>query len=186
MRTITAIRIQLKTALLILMLPLVMTDAYADQEQLRTALESAQIPVLNQPQPALLTSGQPPKEAFAVLANKGVKHVINLRPEAELGWDEQALVESLGMTYHALPVSGASGITPENAHKLRTLLASLNSEPALLHCSSSNRVGGLKSLLAFEENGGNIEAAIQAGKAWGLSGLEETVRKVLENKQLAH
>ena len=142
-------------------------------------IKSADIPALNDAYSTLFTSAQPSKEALEILAKNGLKHVINLRPADEMDWDEQAWVESLGMQYHSIPVAGAKGITAENAAKLRDLLSALETEPTLLHCSSSNRVGGLRALMAYEDNGGNVDAAIDAGRQWGLTGLADQVRKQL-------
>lgn len=142
-------------------------------------ISKTDIPAFHQASETLYTSAQPSKEALKILAKNGVKHVINLRPASELDWDEQAWVESLGMSYHSIPVAGAKGITTENAMKLDALLAKLENETTLLHCSSSNRVGGLRALIEFEANGGNVDAAIEAGRAWGLTGLEGMVREQL-------
>jgi uncharacterized protein (TIGR01244 family) len=148
-------------------------------QQTLKAISNADIPAFHQASETLYTSAQPSKEALEMLSKNGVKHVINLRPASELDWDEQAWVESLGMTYHSIPVAGAKGITTENATKLRALLSKLENETTLLHCSSSNRVGGLRALIEFETNGGNVDAAIDAGKQWGLTGLENLVREQL-------
>jgi uncharacterized protein (TIGR01244 family) len=145
-------------------------------------VSKAAIPAFHQASPTLFTSAQPSKDALKIMAENGVKHVINLRPASELDWNEQAWVESLGMTYHSLPVAGASGITPENAQKLRELLKIVDNQSTLLHCSSSNRVGGLRALIEFQDNGGNIDAAIAAGKQWGLTGLEDLVRTQLTSQ----
>ena len=142
-------------------------------------ITKADIPAFHQASETLYTSAQPSKEALEILAKNGVKHVINLRPASELDWDEQAWVESLGMTYHSIPVAGAKGINTENAAKLDALLAKLKNETTLLHCSSSNRVGGLRALIEFDDNGGDVDAAIDAGKQWGLSGLADKVREQL-------
>lgn len=142
-------------------------------------IKSADIPALRDANQSLFTSGQPSKEALEILAKNGLKHVINLRPASEMDWNEKAWVESLGMHYHSIPIAGAKDITPDNATKLRDLLRTLENEPTLLHCSSSNRVGGLRALMAYEDNGGDIDAAIDAGKKWGLTGLAEQVRKQL-------
>lgn len=155
---------------------LCMTQALAEPA---IDIKSADIPALNDAHASLFTSGQPSREALEILAKNGLKHVINLRPAAEMDWDEQAWVESLGMQYHSIPVAGAKGITPENATKLRHLLSTLEKEPTLLHCSSSNRVGGLRALMAYEDNGGNVDAAIEAGQQWGLTGLADQVRQQL-------
>jgi uncharacterized protein (TIGR01244 family) len=156
-------------------------SASAQAQMSEEMIRKADITAFHQASPTLYTSAQPSKEALKIMAENGIKHVVSLRPASELDWNEQEWVTSLGMSYHAIPVAGASSITPENAAKLRTLLRTLEAQPTLLHCSSSNRVGGLRALIEFEDNGGDIDKAIDAGRQWGLTGLEDLVRKQLTN-----
>lgn len=134
---------------------------------------------LHQPEIGVYTSGQPSESDLAGFAEKGVKMVINLRPESEQEWDEKQKVEALGMQYVSLPIEGLAGVTPENAQKLESLLANVKGQDVLVHCASGNRVGALRALTVFKENGGQLDGAIQEGKDWGLTGLESAVRKKL-------
>lgn len=169
----------LRLALIFVLLGVTYANVHA--QQTLNEIDKANIPAFNQASNTLYTSAQPSKDALEIIAKHGVKHVINLRPASEQDWDEQAWVESLGMTYHSIPVAGAKGITFENAAKLHDLLSELEQQPTLLHCSSSNRVGGLRALIEFRANGGQVEAAIEAGKKWGLTGLEDMVRTQLSS-----
>lgn len=153
--------------------------SFATAQQVDTAaIANAEITNLSTPAENVLASGQPTQEQLQLLANSGVKHIINLRPTSEQEWDEEAYVKSLGMEYHSIPVAGADGVTSDNAKKLDDLLTSLNGQPLLVHCSSSNRVGALRALTA-SANGEALEAAITTGKSWGLIGLEPAVRTKL-------
>jgi uncharacterized protein (TIGR01244 family) len=157
--------------------------AYAQPPVDDAAVRDLSIDNLRHPQSNVWSSGQPTREQFAALAELGVKHVINLRPAEEQDWDEAAYVASLGMHYHLIPVAGAAGITAANAEQLAGTLRQLGDAPVLLHCSSGNRVGGLIALQVHAENGGDIEAAIEQGREWGLTRLEPVVRDVLGEKQ---
>jgi len=153
--------------------------SFATAQQVDTAaIASAEITNLSTPAENVLASGQPTQEQLQLLANSGVKHIINLRPTSEQEWDEEAYVKSLGMEYHSIPVAGADGVTSDNAKKLDDLLTSLNGQPLLVHCSSSNRVGALRALTASAK-GEALETAITTGKSWGLAGLEPAVRTKL-------
>ncbi len=150
------------------------------QAQVDTAaIQSAQILNLSTPQENVFASGQPSQEQMQVLAKSGVKHIISLRPASETDWDEAELARSLGMEFHNIPVAGADGVTSENARKLQDLLTSLEGQPTLVHCASSNRVGALRALNAAESGGEPLESAISTGKAWGLTSLEPAVRAAL-------
>lgn len=140
-------------------------------------LAELQIKNLKRPSQQVWASGQPTKTQIKQLAGAGITHVINLRPKAETDWQEARLVESQGIVYHHLPIAGAAGVTFENAAKFDKLLSSLNGEPVLVHCASGNRVGGLVALQAIA--GGETEqAAIEKGRAWGLTRLEARVRQL--------
>ena len=158
---------------------LVLTACVSTQPINLAAIEEAQIKNLSAPSSDSLASGQPTKEQLRILAESGVKHIVNLRPESELDWDEGAFVESLGMQYHNIPVNGVEGITFKNARKLSQLLAGLKNKPVLVHCSSGNRVGALKALTVSQSDSLGDEAAVAEGKQWGLTRLEPTVREIL-------
>ncbi|MCB1670147.1 MAG: protein tyrosine phosphatase family protein [Gammaproteobacteria bacterium] len=143
----------------------------------------AQADILNllAPEPNIMSSGQPSQEQFQVLADSGVKHIINLRPPVEMDFDEGALVESLGMQYHSIPVAVTAGITRENAQSLYDLLEDLSGEPVVIHCASGQRVGALIALSAQQNQGMDAEAAMEEGRRWGLSSprLTPVVRTLL-------
>jgi len=111
----------------------------------------------------VFASGQPSKEQFQVLASAGIKHIINLRPLSEQDWNEKAYIDSLGLTYHSIPVKGRTGITSKNAKALNELLNIIGSEPVLLHCASGNRVGALIALVEKEIKGNDVETEDAAG-----------------------
>ena len=130
------------------------------------------------PVDGVTTAGQPDEASLKVFADSGYVAVIDLRTEGEdRGIDEPAAVEALGMDYINLPI-GRDGITYANAKVLRDAIASYD-EPVLVHCGSSNRVGALFALQAFSETG-NVEVALEAGRAAGLTRMEDTVRGVIE------
>jgi len=136
--------------------------------------QPADLPNRNDPLEGITTSGQPSAEALAAVAAAGYTTVIDLRsPQEDRGMDEQATVESLGMSYISLPVSGAGDVTYANASTLDRLLADIEG-PVLLHCASSNRVGALLALRA-SLNGADDDEALQLGLSGGLGSLRSAV-----------
>lgn len=133
------------------------------------------------------TAGQPtPAELKKLIAN-GTKHIVTLRADDELDWDEAALVKEAGGSYHSLPITGKTEISFENAQKLADILAKTNGEDVLVHCGSSNRVGALFALNAFTKSAQegkpvSVEKAIEVGKQYGLTRLEPRVRELLSEK----
>lgn len=129
----------------------------------------------------VFSAAQPTKEQFKQLSQANVKHVINLRAAEEQDWDEGALVNSLGMSYHAIEIAGAKDVNTDNAKQLANLLEQLKGESVVVHCASSNRVGALMAISAHQQ-GTDIESAIEIGKQWGMASLEPVVRKVVNDK----
>ena len=126
----------------------------------------------------VFSAAQPTDEQFKQLSQAKVKHVINLRAANEQDWDEEALVNSLGMNYHAIEIAGAQDVNIDNAKRLASLLEQLKGEPVVVHCASSNRVGALMAISAHQQ-GADIGSAIETGKQWGMTSLEPIVREVM-------
>jgi uncharacterized protein (TIGR01244 family) len=148
-----------------------MTEILVDLEALESSKNLS-------PVNGLRSSGQPDAEQLALFAEAGYVAVVDLRGESEnRGLDEVAVIESLGLDYLSLPVSGADSISWENAAKLEEILSSYDG-PVLVHCASGNRVGALLAL-SKSENGAGDEEAVAYGRAAGLTGLEPVVRSRL-------
>jgi uncharacterized protein (TIGR01244 family) len=134
-----------------------------------------------QPLPNITSAGQPDQASLEKLAEAGYVAVIDLRAENEdRGFDEKSAVESLGMNYISIPVSGAGGVSYDNAALLDQSLSGIDG-PVLVHCASSNRVGALLSLREVL-NGASTEEALDLGLAAGLTSLRPAVEALLEEQ----
>ena len=129
----------------------------------------------------LCTGGRPTPEHLAKAADLGVKVVVNLCPPAESpGFDEAAVVASLGMSYVNIPVAGAGDLTPANVALLAAALEGHGEQHrALLHCASGNRAGAMLALKAKQIDGKSTAEALDIGRAAGLKGLEPVVMQLL-------
>lgn len=158
---------------------LVLFTACASNNSLDVAaLQQAEINNFRSPSASVLSSGQPTVSQLGIASRAGVKHVITLRTaEEDSGFDEESVVESLGMDFHSIPVAGGGGVTAENAASLQQLLDRYSGEPILIHCATGNRVGALMALSAFA-NGDSVDAAIDEGARWGMTSerLQQLVR----------
>lgn len=131
----------------------------------------------------LYTSGQPSPEQFRKLNGAGFRRIIDLRPAAEdHGFDEPASAAAAGLEYLSLPVAGEADLTLANVRKLDQWLADPAQPMTLLHCGSSNRVGALLALRAGWLQKVEAPAALDVGRAAGLTGLEAAVSKLLARK----
>jgi uncharacterized protein (TIGR01244 family) len=139
------------------------------------------IPNACSPLPGVCSGGRPRPEHLREAKAQGVRTVINLCPPAEAGdYDEPALVAELGMEYVNIPVSGAADLTVAKARQLADALADAGpAHPVLLHCQSGNRIGALMAVKARFVDGLPPEAALAAGRAAGLKGLEPAVVQLI-------
>lgn len=129
------------------------------------------------------SAGQPTEADLAALVHKGVRTIINLRhPTESTHFDEANVVATLGMRYANLPVSGAHDLTQETiANFSRELTEARSRGPVLVHCGSANRVGAVIALEQAWVHRQSAEAALAAGRAAGLAGLEPAVIELLHS-----
>lgn len=128
--------------------------------------------------------GAPTDEALASLKEAGFKTILDLRTPEEGTEAERQKVESLGMTYHNIPITPSS-ITDEKVEEFSRIVDGAGNKPLLIHCASSNRVGGLWFIhRALADDVPEAESLDEAKKA-GLRSpaLEQVVRDYVEKKR---
>lgn len=140
---------------------------------------SIDIPNHASPVQGLHNGGQPTEDQLKAFAEAGVKLVINMRPDEEMEFDEEALVESLGMVYLHLPISGPPDLGEDAQRALAQALDAADGE-VVMHCASGNRCAALYALMNAGVKGLAPEEALASGRAAGLTKLEPYVRSVLE------
>ncbi len=115
-------------------------------------------------------SAQPTQEEIRSFAHAGGKVVINNRTQEELtrvGFDEQHLVESLGMKYVHTPVSSAT-FSNTQADGLNKTLSNTDG-PVLMHCGSGSRSAMLYGYHLIKDQGMNKDNAIDTAIELGMS-----------------
>ncbi|HSN83901.1 MAG TPA: sulfur transferase domain-containing protein [Polyangiales bacterium] len=154
------------------------TEKPAAPQQIDTTPPLVPIPNAKVTQGGLLVGGQPSGAQLKAIQEAGYRTVINLRPESERGDEgEQAAVERMGMTFVSIPVAGAAGLTEDNARALGKALAAQDALPAVVHCSTGQRVAALLGLKAFVVDRMSATAAISMAKGLGLTKLEDALRE---------
>lgn len=128
-----------------------------------------------------MASGRLPASDITALKHAGIRE----DPDLSLGtetplFDEAAAMRAAGITYHNLPISGASSLTGENVARFNQLLIDAGNRLTLMHCASSNRVGAMIALRAALIDGRPSEAALAEGRRCGLKSLEPAVRERLQ------
>jgi len=112
-------------------------------------------------------AGQPSAEDLEAAQRAGVKTVVTLRKDGELDWNEQQVVDDLGMTYVSLPYGSPDELTDEVFDAGRELLDTVE-RPMMLHCHSANRVGALWLPWRVLDGGASVEEATAEAKEVGL------------------
>ena len=147
--------------------------------ELPATMDPAAIPNYQLLRPGLAVAGKPSALALAKLKEQGFKTVIDLRSENEGLAEEKASVESQGLRYVSVPMT-AQSFSLADALKVKGVLEDPASGPVLLHCASSNRVGGVVAVIEAK-NGKSVEQAIEEGRKAGLrsDSMVEAVKRVL-------
>jgi uncharacterized protein (TIGR01244 family) len=97
------------------------------------------------------TGGQPDTDQLKMAAAEGFKTIINLatiNPPYSLA-DEAGLVESLGMTYHHIPVEWEAPAERDFA-AFEAVMAQLPEGKTLIHCAANFRVTAFYALYALK------------------------------------
>jgi uncharacterized protein (TIGR01244 family) len=143
------------------------------------AVDPAEIPAYRLLRPGLAVAGQPSPQALARLGEMGFRTIVNLRTEKEGAAAEAPVVEAQGLRYVWIPVTPDS-FSLADVEAVRNVLDDRSAAPVLFHCSSSNRVGGVWSVIQ-SRNGKSHDEALAAGRAAGLHSpqMEAAVRRVL-------
>lgn len=133
------------------------------------------------PEPGVYSAGRVAPDDIARLRAAGIEHVVDLTTPGESpDFDEGAAARAAGLAYSNLPLDGAAGLTPENVQAFDALLRAADG-PVLVHCASGNRVGAMAALRAAWIDGRDADEAIAIGRQWGLKGLEEEVRRRIDD-----
>lgn len=126
----------------------------------------------------LLIGGQPTPEHLKAIHEAGYRMIVTLRTDGEQGDEgEQAAVERLGLKYVSIPVDGAEGLTEDNARALDQALSGVDVLPAVVHCSTGQRVSALLGLKAFVVDRMSAAAAIDLAKSLGMKKFEAALRE---------
>jgi uncharacterized protein (TIGR01244 family) len=129
--------------------------------------------------PEFCTAGQPRPEHFALLKERGVKTVLNLRtPGEHRAAEEQAEVERLGMKYINIPVVYRE---PQEAQvdEFLKITDDPANRPMFIHCTAAIRVGAFWMIRRIVRDGMSWDDALAEARKVGLVNaphLEEFVR----------
>ncbi|MFK7768033.1 MAG: methyltransferase domain-containing protein [Mariniblastus sp.] len=116
----------------------------------------------------IYTAGQFNPSDLASIKSAGIKHVITLRRDKELKWNEQKIVEEAGLKYSSIPFAGPDTMTDEILDKVCVQLKTKDGI-TLLHCGSATRVGAVWIAHRVLNDEVSLEQAKKEAKEIGLS-----------------
>ena len=116
----------------------------------------------------LYLSGQPSPRAVKTLKDRGIQHVITLRQEGEVDWDEAALMKRAGIRFTEIPFGPPESLTPGVFEEVRDILGDVGDTPTLLHCGSANRVGAVWLAHRVLDQGVSLDVALAEATEVGL------------------
>lgn len=114
-----------------------------------------------------ITAGEPTFEQLGQLARLGFKTVLNLQTLGEGAAEEGQHVEGLGMDYINIPIV-SSRITDAQIDLFSEILTQNDRYPMLIHCRSSNRVGGLLLLHQALRQNKDLDESVKEARRAGL------------------
>lgn len=132
------------------------------------------------PEEGLLIAGQPTAKQLKAAAKAGYKTVIDLRPLSEdRGFEEEKAARKAKLEYTNIAVTPDTLDAPTIKYFLTVL--SNAERPALIHCSSGNRAGGLYYAWLVLEQGMPEDQALAQARAAGLGSpdLEQRVQELV-------
>lgn len=134
----------------------------------------------------LFISGQPDEDSFARLKSEGVTTIVNLRTPSEMSnreyvpFDEQAVVDSLGLRYVHIPLGGDEyPYTPDAVKKFADAVDSAKGK-VLLHCTVARRASYMWAAYLIMYKNFTPDKAIEYAK--GVNFGEWTLESLLGKK----
>jgi uncharacterized protein (TIGR01244 family) len=154
-------------------------QATASRDQL-----AQEIPNYTRPDAEIAFAGQPSEEVFAKLKEAGFQTVLSLRRPEEINFDEKKAVEAQGMTFVDIPIT-TSTITDDKVAQFARVVSDPNNKPLLIHCSSSNRVGGMWYIYRALFDKAPEEQSLDEALARGLASpaLEQVVKDYVASRK---
>ncbi len=121
------------------------------------------------------------REQIEWLKSLQIKLVVDLKQSHETDFSDREEFERAGIDYIHFPISSLAELSFSDLRELAEALIS-DSEPKLIYCMSSNRVGALLTLIFTYVLGHPKQRALEVGKKLGLDkeGLISQVNLLLD------
>src|SRR5258705_3228863 len=126
--------------------------------------------------PGVRLAGQPTLVGLANARDSGVTLVINVRTDAEMSFDERAVVQGLRMGYMSIPFT----VTTLNDAQVRAFIEAIRevrsregeTDHVLVHCNTGDRVAALWAMYEITDGKVPPEEAVARARKAGLTSPE--------------
>lgn len=114
-------------------------------------------------------AGQPKEADVAKFKEAGIAHVLDLRRQGEIQWDEAAALKEAGLEHHRLAFTTADSLTDEVFDGAREAFANASDDSKMIgHCGAANRVGAVWLTYRVLDEGVEWDTALEEAKQVGL------------------
>ncbi len=125
---------------------------------------------------------QPNAAGFHSLADLGIKTVIDVRNSGSRSLREKRLVESAGMRYVNIPLSGVAAPRPEEVREILALFDDAASAPVFIHCrQGADRTGTLIACYRIAHDGWDNHKALKEAQSLGMHWFEFGMKNYVLN-----
>lgn len=140
----------------------------------------------------LYRGAQPKQGGLKVLAELGIKTILNLRGEDQNTLAEEREARALGLTYYALPMGGLSRPTDKQVEQALAIINNPENGAVFVHCKhGADRTGVIIACYRMlQENHSAEQARVEAekhGMSWVQFGMKRYIadyhRKLRHDKQ---
>lgn len=136
-------------------------------------LSYKELPNFHKVSDKLYRGGQPLAGYAQKLGEIGVKTIINLRGEDEIGRGEQKEAETAGLRYFNVSMPGLSAPSEEQVSRVMAIIDNPENQPVFIHCKrGSDRTGTIAAVYRISHEGWTADRAIAEAKQYGLSWAE--------------
>jgi len=117
--------------------------------------------------------GQPTPEGFQHLAKLGVKTIIDLREPGSRSIAEEKTVNSAGMKYVNVPMTGLTAPTEAEITRILAMLEDTSSGPVFVHCwRGADRTGAVIAAYHIDHDNWDCARALKDAKAHSMSSFQ--------------
>jgi uncharacterized protein (TIGR01244 family) len=154
-----------KSSMLLVTITLVSFVAVAQQTERRYK----ELPNFHQVNEHLYRSGQPKNGGLKILADFGIRTIINLRGESDETRAEEAQAKMLGLSYFNIPMSSAGRPTDEQVRRVIEIIEAQEYSPVLIHCRrGADRTGAIIAVYRIKREGWEVDRALDEAKRYGM------------------